>query len=368
MRFQHVKSMIVIATLLVAIGGIGVGSSRGQWQIASADNQSSLKFGFLVQGRAEWIHQQGGAASEGDWTSQNIYVRRMRLVFGGKLNDRVSFFGDTDSPNAGKVSSTGAKEIPDVFMQDFLVTWTHNDALRIDSGLLLTPGTYNHLQSAASLLAVDYGPYTFVETAPMKGKTGRDTGVMARGIVAGKHCEYRLGCYQGYRADKATQPFRAAGRFTFSPYAMDANLFYAGTSLGKKQSLLLGIGYDAQSDYRSMTADLLFDRPIGRGLAATFQADVADYDGGEFLSEIVPQTNCLLEVGITTMDGHLTPFTQIARQEIHRNGSDETTSQIGLAWWIDGFNTNLKAAWTRAKKDGAEGRDQFQLQCQVFSF
>lgn len=360
----------LVGLITLAVGVLWGPSALGQWQIGSADGQSSLKLGFLAQGRADWIVQHVSGDGGSDWTSQNIYLRRARLLAGGKVDDRVSFFLQTDAPNLGKVAPSGTKEkeFADVYVQDLVLTWAVMDAMKVDAGLLLTPGAYNHLQSAATLLALDYGPYSFIEAAALKTKTGRDTGVSARGLLVSKHLEYRIGVYQGLRKDRAVQPFRTVGRLTVSPDPMDAGLFYPGTSFGKKKTVWLGAAFDVQGDYSSESIDLFVDYPIAKAYGLTFQGECARYDGGDLAPTIAPQTNFMIELGITGLAGRLTPFGQIARQELDRHGQDETSGQVGLAWWLDGHKANLKVGWTRFDKDSADGRDLVQVQLQAFYF
>jgi hypothetical protein len=339
-----------------------------QWQITSPDGQSSLKLGYLLQGRAEW--ERIGTDSDAT-TSQNLYLRRIRLLFGGKINDRLSFFAETDAPNWGKADAAGLKAEPSVYMQDFMATWTVKDALLLDFGLLLTPGAYNHLQSAASLLALDYGPYTFVESAPLKAKIGRDVGMQARGILADKHLEYRAALLQGVRGRLAQNSFRMAGHLSFTPFEAANALFYSGTSLGKKKAFTVGLGADAQKDYRAYSGDAYVDYPLACGKAVTLQGNYATYDGGDFLgSALYQQHTFMIEAGLTFVAQKITPFVQVSGKtyEDKLEGKNEQGLQLGLAYWLDGHKSNLKAGYTMLKKDGSDSRQLFTVQCQAFSF
>ena len=75
-------------------------------------------------------------------------------------------FVETDSPNLGKSSNAGVKDANDMFIQDFAATYKVSQRFMLDAGLLLMEQSYNHNQSAATLLSTDYGPYTFVESGP----------------------------------------------------------------------------------------------------------------------------------------------------------------------------------------------------------
>ena len=71
--------------------------AHAQWAIESKDGNSSIKFGFLVQGWAETYENPDGEDS-----ANNLYFRRLRLLAGGKITPKFTFFMETDSPNLGK--------------------------------------------------------------------------------------------------------------------------------------------------------------------------------------------------------------------------------------------------------------------------
>ena len=146
--------------------------------------------------------------------------------------------------------------------------------------MLLLEQSYNHNQSAATLMPVDYGPYTFVESAPTGERVGRDYGLRARGYLAGDHLEYRAGVYQGVRGTNASNDLRFTGRLMYSFFTPPVGLFYRGTSLGKTQTLSFGTSYEKQEDYDSFGFDVFYDQPWGEGNGFTAQADYVALDGG----------------------------------------------------------------------------------------
>jgi len=362
-----VKSGAGIGVIALVLSVVLAAPAFAQWQITSADGQSSLKLGYLLQGRAEW--EKIGDDFDAT-TSQNLYLRRVRLLWGGKINDRLSFFAETDAPNWGKADTAGVKAEPTVYMQDFMATWTVKDALLLDFGLLLTPGAYNHLQSAASLLALDYGPFTFVESTPLKAKIGRDVGMQARGILGDKHFEYRAALLQGVRGRLAQNSFRMAGHLSFTPFEAANALFYSGASLGKKKVFTVGLGADAQRDYRAYSGDAYVDYPLPCGNAVTLQGNYATYDGGDFLGPaLYKQHTYLIETGFTLVAQKITPFVQVSgRTYDDDEGKNERAFQFGLAYWLDGHKSNIKAGYTLMKKDGSDDHALFTVQCQAFSF
>src|SRR5512143_3199967 len=74
-------------------------AASAQWVIESKDGGSSIKLGFLVQPEAEWLEGAGGGQY-----AQNLFLRRIRILLGGQVSERWSFFFDTDSPNVGKAN------------------------------------------------------------------------------------------------------------------------------------------------------------------------------------------------------------------------------------------------------------------------
>src|SRR5262245_34001160 len=210
---------------------------------------------------------------------------------GFTMGNELSVFTETDSPNLGKASTNGTKDSGDIFIQDFAATWTYAKGFHLDGGLLLIEQSYNHNQSATSLLALDYGAFTFVESGPTGSRTGRDYGVRARGYLARDHLEYRAGVYQGVRGDNASNEFRYAGRLMFQLFEPQVGLFYRGTSLGQHRALALGASVDKQEEYESYGADVFFEQPFGDENGLVLQGDVVDVDGDTFLTTLPEQRN-----------------------------------------------------------------------------
>ena len=156
--------------------------ASAQLQFTSADGKQSFKIGILGQLQAESIENADAKAD----SANNIFLRRIRLLGNFKLSDQLTVFFDTDAPNLGKGNADGTKNNADLFLQDVIVTYTFSKEFQLDGGLLLMAQSYNHNQSAASLMAVDYGPYTFIESTPTTSRTGRDYGVQARGYLGGR--------------------------------------------------------------------------------------------------------------------------------------------------------------------------------------
>jgi len=353
------------AVLAAAFLAVAARPAAAQLQFSSADGKQSFKIGVLGQLQAEKIDN----ADLKEDSSNNLFLRRLRLLGNFKLSDALTVYFDTDVPNLGKGNPDGTKNNADLFIQDFIVTYTFSKAFQLDGGMLLMAQTYNHQQSAASLMALDFGPYTFVESVPTTSRTGRDYGVQARGYLGDDHLEYRAGVFQGVRGVNNTNSFRYAGRLAYYVFGPETTYFYRGTSLGKTQTLSIGGSFDRQQDYKSYGADLFWDQPIAGGDGLTLQADYQKLDGDVFIPGLPKQTNAMVEVGYYLHAIHLQPYVQFARQDFDAFlRPDEKRTQGGLAYYFNGHNSNLKLALTKIDKDGAKKRNQVQLQYQVFAF
>jgi hypothetical protein len=347
--------------------------ATAQIQMTSADGKQSFKIGVLGQLQLEDIDNTNGKDK-----ADNIFLRRIRLLGNFKLSDQLTVFVETDAPNLGKGNADGSKNNADLFIQDFIVTYAFSKEFQLDGGMLLMAQSYNHLQSAASLLALDNGPYTFVESVPTTSRAGRDYGVQARGYLAGDHLEYRAGVFQGLRGVNNTNSFRYAGRLAWYVFGPETTYFYRGTSLGKTQTLSIGGSFDRQNGdlpngtsgtYKLYGADLFWDQPIGGGDGFTLQADYNNIDGDIFIPTLAKQRSSMLEAGYYFHGAKLMPYVQFARQDFDAaNLLDEKRTQGGLAFWFNGHNSNLKLAFTSIDRDKSKKRNQFQVQYQVFAF
>lgn len=359
-RNRYSLMAVVLVVVLAALAG---SAQAGEWTVESKDGESSIKFGYLIQGRGESLD-----SADGESTARNFYFRRLRLLAGGKLNSKWSFFVETDSPNLGK-SSDGSKGSSDVYIQDFVVTYNHSQKFKVDFGMLLIPFAHNSNQSAATLLPIDYGAYSFLNSAPTKSRVGRDYGVAMRGHLAEGHLEYRLGVYDGYRGEDSDNGFRYAGRVVYYPFEAEKGLFYSGTSLGKKRVLAIGAGFDGQEDYHAYSADIYWDQPLASGDGLTMQLGFIRYDGDVFFPDFAEQDATTVEAGYYFAGSKIALFgTYLERDYASAEMLDEDRFQVGIAYYPDGFSRVLKLGWGKIRRDGNDDRTQIILQLQVLKF
>jgi hypothetical protein len=339
------------------------------FQITSADGDYSIAFGILGQAQAERIRTTTGIGN-----SQDLFLRRFRLIAGGKLSKKLSFFVDTDSPNLGKGTAAGGKVEDRIYLQDAVITYTVRPEFQIDGGMLLIANSHNSVQSAATLLPIDYGPYTFVASDPTQSRVGRDYGVQARGYLFHQHFEYRGGVFQGSRAKIESHPgttneFRYSGRVVWYPFEAETGFFYTGTTLGAKRILAIGAAFDHQMEYNARSVDVFFDQPLRHGDGLTLQAGYTHFDGGTTFAQLPREHVWLVEAGYYNKRTKLGPFMQLS----NRLFSDPQTSDIkkylgGVAYWALGHRFNVKFGVGRSLGSTSTESWQVVLQGQAFVY
>ncbi len=360
------RGPIGFARLGTALGAVALvlAAARADGQaLIKVNDDVNFKFGVLLQGQADWLE----SSTADDW-QQNLYLRRMRLLVGGNIAKNVSFFFETDSPNLGKTVN-GTKTGASMIVQDAFLSWKLAEELTIDGGLILTGIAHNSLQSAATLLPVDYGAYSFLFSGPTQNVVGRDTGFQLRGYPFAKKLEYRVGVWAGQRDAAGKQSFRSTARLQYNFLDADTGFFYTGTSMGKKKILAVGAGCDTQKDYKSYAADVYVDLPVGQGGAVSGQLDWIRYDGGETFTTLPKQDVIYAEGGYFIKSVKLMPFAFYGNKNVaNGDAGDESRWSVGIGYMAFGHNMNVKAAYGKIDPKNGKSVDQFTIQLQGFYF
>jgi hypothetical protein len=338
--------------------------TAGAQAVIKVNEDVDFRLGVLGQVQGDWLTTSGT-----DSTTQNLFIRRFRLMFAGQVAKNVTFFAETDVPNLGKTLATGKNISPSIVMQDAYAEFKARDAFALDAGLMFVPFSRNAIQSAATLLPIDYGANTFNQSAPTQSTVGRDTGFMARGYVLENRLEYRLGAFQGARDALSHRSFRYAGRAQYQFLEPEATgFFYTGTYLGTKKVLAVAAAFDTQNDYHAYDADVFFDHPVGPG-AVTAQFDYNRFDGGETFLTLPKQNDVLAELGYYIRSLKLTPVVQYTRRNIvDTSVGDATQWSAGANYWWAGQNANIKAAYSRIDPRDLAHQNEFTIQFQMFYF
>jgi hypothetical protein len=360
MRFAF---SLVCAAALLSISLPPACAGGPPWKFTSSNEQSSLTFGFLAQPQFESLE---GSTGTGD-NLDNLFLRRLRFLAGGKLTKKLSYFIESDAPNLGKESFDG-KRTGEILLQDAYISYEFRPEFHLDGGMILVPLSHNSTQSAATLLPIDYGPYSFMSSDPTHCKAGRDYGVQARGYIK-KHFEYRFGIFRGNWDNNSAFPYRYTARFVYYPFDADTGFFYTGTTLGQKKTVSIGASIDRQDRYSANSVDLFIDVPVRKGDALTVQAGLIRYDGGTSFPQLAQQNAWLLESSYYIKKTRLGPFIQFASRDVTKPGAaDDRKMQSGVALWLLRHKVNVKAGFARLYKTNAATRTQFVLQTQFFYY
>jgi hypothetical protein len=349
---------------------------------------TNIRLGILLQPQFQAINSPtlGGY-------SNNLYLRRARIILGGTLLGRVDYFMDTDYPNLFLDNNTGTATAPDYLkstpgmnIQDVFVTYKpladmkpYADMVKIDIGYMLPALAHNALQGATTLYGFDYFTYSFQHSnffGTTSSPVGRDLGVQVRGLIIDGHLEYRLGIFQGLRDNRTTTDmearnfFRVAGRVQFNLLDAETGFFYQGTYHGTKKIASVGGSFDFQDKYKYFAGDAIVDLPAGPGVV-TGQVNLAHWDGGSFIPTLFKQTALMGEAGYLIADVRLNPILRLEHRWGSGTVSDQTRLGGGLAFWPNGHNINLKAFYARVKdtlNGNSSSFNQINLQMQVYFF
>jgi hypothetical protein len=391
-RFALVSLALLIA-LLPAVANAQA--------IIKVNDNVNFKLGILLQGWADWQGLSDAAGNTAGF-QQNLFLRRARFLLGGQVAKDVTFFFMTDNPNLGKATvSPAAAKAPGTgfIVQDAYLEWAVANEFRLQGGLILIPLCRNCNSSAANLVSMDYGTWSFQESGPTQSSVGRDTGFQVKGYLIGDHLEYRGGAYQGFRNTGVKNSFRYSGRLQYDVFDVEKVQFYPGTYFGKKKILAIGGGYDAQSDYLAYAGDVFFDWGLGKNMGITAQFDYIHYDGGKTFTSpatstsfgaattaLLKQDDLFAEVGF--LFGTVMPFVRYESlnysDDVNKlqacNGTitaktsvclDRVKYQGGFGWYPYGANFNIKAGFTRTEapdNKNVASTNQYTIQVQVFYF
>jgi len=399
-------SLVVVSWLVLVAGqGRAVGVKIG-------GDETWAKLGLLLQGRASFSRQ---GAPDGRSLDSDLYLRRLRVLLWGQLDERINFFVQTDNPNLGRGGDFSSR----MYVQDAWVEINLLPGLQIDAGMLLVPFSHHGMQGAVSLHAVDYHS-ALVRYPAGSNLVWRDYGVMIRGLLLNGMFDYRLAVLNGVNGDSddPRNPHdlpRLAARLTANVFEAEGGagvggFFYDGIYLkGGEQGLVsprrilsLGLSVDWQadlnvalagdsgevtgrSDYLGMAADVFFDLPLDEPglLGLVGQANFYYYDHGDrrahpdgspssFYDTEAGCATCVSGYGVASEIGLrydawevLAALDWFAASSSDDNQGDLLAVYGGVNWWWQGHATSLKLQVGGARHDGGDWGLTGQLQVQL---
>ncbi len=307
---------------------------------------SSIKVGILVQMHGQALQDTTSARQDASggftphWQRQ-LYLRRLRVILSGQLGNGTSCFFESDAANIGKAETNGTKAgTVQMYVQDAYMQHTFMPELSVIAGLQLVGTTRNSLQSAATLMALNYGTYQFVASNVLDNNVGRDLGVNLRGFLFDERLEYRAGVFSG-KCLTLYSPLRTTARLSYMFEDRERGFFYTGTTLGKGKLLALGAGFDAQGTYRGYSVDAFADRPLAGAGSLTASASMtllngggSDVDSTYFTGTLPKQTIFFSEVGYYITDLKLQPYVKYESRSVNATVLKQvraTPTTLGLA-------------------------------------
>ncbi|MFA6541772.1 MAG: hypothetical protein WCT99_09230 [Bacteroidota bacterium] len=288
----------------------------------------TLKVGVLAQFQGQALQEQLSALQQADpnytqhWQRQ-MYVRRFRVLVGGTLSPSTSFFFESDAPNIGRTAGNGTKASSvNMYVQDAQIQQTISNEFGVIAGLQLVGISRNSLQSAASLMSVNYGAYQFVTSGPLDNLVGRDLGINSRGYFLDDRLEYRAGIFSGKNTNQYS-PLRVAARINYNFLDKEKGYYYSGTALGKGNYFEIGGGVDLQGTYSGAALDGFYDAPLGALGSVTVSAGFTHLDGGgsdrdsSVIPILIPKQNILFfEAGFFLKEMKLQPYVKYESQDV----------------------------------------------------
>ncbi|MGF6928780.1 hypothetical protein QFZ48_004280 [Chitinophaga sp. W2I13] len=305
-----------------------------------------------------------------DW-NKGFSIYRARVLVGGQLTKKASFFMETEIPSPIGIQSNGEKNVKvSPIILDAQLEYTFTNAFQLVAGMQLAANNRNGLQGAAGLMANDFTyfqyPYNLFANSPLQGNFGRDLGINARGFLANDKLEYRLGVFTGRNVDGGA-PLRTVGRVAYNFLDAEKDYYYAGTKLGNGKTFAWAAGFDAQATYYNLSTDVFFDHPLGNAGSITVNAAFQYMTGGtkldskySFATLIPKQTVQFLELGYYFKKTKLQPWIRYENQDVSAEAAqagtvkpanfDKMNSSTvmggGLNYFFNGTGTNLRLSYT----------------------
>jgi hypothetical protein len=364
----------VSLALLSGVLALSLPAQGAKFQLSET---SVLNVGVLIQPQAQALSD--GAVNGESWGS-DFYLRRARLMLYGSLNERISFFAETDQVNFGRDGNYDVQ----LFLQDAFVSFKVVDELTVDTGLILVPLSHHSLQGATSLLGLDYYAGVLLYP-PGSSKVLRDVGAQLRGMLGGGRVHYRVGIFNGVeglkRVDAAgnAQPVlnpsdwpRFSGHVRYNFLGKEEGFFFSGITFAKEPIVSVGVGADYQSravasingttDYRALAADVFIDWPLSEEQELIFQTNLFRYDQGQ--DGAATGTGGFVEAGFRWHKVGLVAGTEVFNSALPAN--DRFLVRGGVNYWLEKHQANVKFDVSSLKVGDAPSVLGLTAQTQIF--
>lgn len=356
-------------------------TASAQLQIENED--VSIKFGILGQVWGDWTQDATAPSAGPQGYAQNFYLLRARLMTGGNIGDKISFFIQTDDPKLGlspagisssKTLTTGNATSPGFIIQDAFVQYAFSNYLQVAGGEMIVPVSRQAMQSPASYYTVNISSLSTIANSATGESALRDVGFQARGYFFKDRLQYRGGLFAGERDPDGRNSPRPAAYLQYDFFDREKEYAYAGTALGKRKILAVDAGGDKQGSYRSMTANVANDTPVLGGDEIGFNVQMLHFDGRNKFLTIPDQNNYLAEGAYYFHRAKLQPFAKFESQNFVaavQGTKDINRYGLGANYYLRGQNLKWTLQYTRClPQNGSIIRpsNEFTMQLQLFYF
>ncbi len=375
-RLPHLRRARVAAAAVLFVFAVAAAAPAEAQALIKVSDTVSLKFGVLLQPQADWTELANASLTDTTGYQQNLFLRRVRFLFGGRIARDVYFFVDTENPNLGKNKSSATSLGSGFQLYDALGEWRITEPLILQVGLMKVPYSRESLKSTGTQFVIDTSAYyALQQTATQSTGGSRDTGALLRGYFLEKHLEYRVGIFQGARQSGSKNPFRSGGRLQYEFFDVEdqyaptymGSFSYPGSYLGDKKVLAVGAGYDLQGSYRYYSGDVYASIPTGSSGALEGTIEYQYLDGGTTFTTLPVQNTFQLDLGYYIRALKLAPNARYEQRVFNgQEAKNERRFLLGLNYYPFKHNLNLKAAYTRIDPKTGPSLNEFQLQLQFY--
>ena len=349
--------------------------------LASADPESLVDY-RLVLAKDFWLQPhlfiRGGALSQRTWKgstetdtywSRNLYLRNGCISLDAQLSPLFTAFYQSDDLNVDAEYKNGfhpdyKKRSNAAYIKDAYLHFIPAKQFQLYAGLLTVPVNRSNMMSDAGLLGTDntamhpeFGSFS---------RSGRDTGVMMRGLLFSSILEYRFGVFRGLPKEtnndgstSASSPetvrnrdnnLRYAGRIQLNAIDPEEGYFYSENYLSKKEVFGIGFGMDYQPDIYHTKNDYLswaIDVPLNinaQGLYMftsqfniIYALNYPDFTGKTYKGYFSTNLQC----GVLVAERYQ-PIVKYTYTTTHGDDKSYKTFTTGINYFLDGNRANVK--------------------------
>ena len=361
-------------------------SAYAAGMIKSDDENKWISVGMGLKTQFSALQNQ---AANGQTYSKEFGIPNALIYINGQIHKYVGFEFNTECFNCSVGGGAGFAGNSNIGLADAIGKFEFNQYANLWVGRMLVTGERSELNGpffhgVFDTFKMPFTPADFSANfgAGGAGLFNRDNGATFWGQVDPEvgHLQYSVGVFTGLRSSAGFGPNQAnslkyAGRLTYNFLNPEKNPGYytQGTYFGTAGDILaIAVGgehqkdgagsFDNRSDFTSLAADLLFEKPFGNNMdkgVITFNAEYkrywAGYNDAAFAAPIVGDCFCIFRGQSYTMYGmYLLPqevgigkFQPYGRYTFIQPESSTNRDEVeaGVNYVIDGVNARISAYW-----------------------